>query len=355
MPKADAIDIRLLVPPDVQVLQAQSGDLDIAATRSRRPTGRHCPPTRRSPTASWTPNARAVLHDPRYLRAGQPVRRSARAPGGQPCHRQGEPAASRRWPGHGRGLHPAPRGPRWRCRLRPLSLLGRYRQGAHQPGREYGFSTQLYTTPTTRDLGESIAADLKVIGIDVEVIPQDFDVFLGTVGKPHGAPMSLTGWGSGFPDPSEFIDPLVTCGAAVEGGSNTSWYCDPALDKDLAAARELTGRADVDLDVCGAPGPGHGGGAHRAAALPGPDHPQVRPAPHVRQSSTRSGCGTSRPTPSRSRRQPTPHDGRRRHMGTAPLGANGAVEEEVFAWVRGGHASRRPRSARRHRCHGPPM
>ena len=108
-----------------------------------------------------------------------------------------------------------------------------------------GFSTQLYTTPTTRDLGESIAADLKVIGIDVEVIPQEFDVFLGTVGTPHGAPMSLTGWGSGFPDSSEFIDPLVTCSAAVQGGSNTSWYCDPALDTDLAAARQLTDRADV--------------------------------------------------------------------------------------------------------------
>ena len=38
---------------------------------------------------------------------------------------------------------------------------------------------------------------------------------------------------------------MVTCAAAVAGGSNLSWYCDPELDKDLAAARELTDRAQI--------------------------------------------------------------------------------------------------------------
>lgn len=109
-----------------------------------------------------------------------------------------------------------------------------------------GFATQLYTDTSAAgpSAGASIAADLAKIGIDVEVVSLDFGALMGTITKPHGAPMSLIGWGQDFPDPSDFVDPMFTCASAVEGGVNVAWYCDPAVDEAAAAARQV-----VDLDA----------------------------------------------------------------------------------------------------------
>jgi ABC-type transport system substrate-binding protein len=108
-----------------------------------------------------------------------------------------------------------------------------------------GFSTQLYTDTSAAGppAGASIAADLAEIGIDVEVVSLDFGALMGTITTPHGAPMSLIGWGQDFPDPSDFVDPMFTCASAVEGGVNVAWYCDPTVDEAAASARQVT-----DLD-----------------------------------------------------------------------------------------------------------
>ena len=110
-----------------------------------------------------------------------------------------------------------------------------------------GFSTQLYTDTSAAGppAGESIAADLAQIGIDVEVVSLDFGALMGTITTPHGAPMSLVGWGQDFPDPSDFVDPMFTCGTAVEGGVNVAWYCDPAVDEAALAARQVTDLAEA--------------------------------------------------------------------------------------------------------------
>jgi ABC-type transport system substrate-binding protein len=104
-----------------------------------------------------------------------------------------------------------------------------------------GFSTQLYTDDSdlSRTGAEAIAADLAKIGIELEVVTQDFDTLLGTIQTPHAAPMVLIGWFQDFPDPSDFIDPILSCGSAVEGGSNIAWYCNEAIDADAAAARQV--------------------------------------------------------------------------------------------------------------------
>jgi ABC-type transport system substrate-binding protein len=108
-----------------------------------------------------------------------------------------------------------------------------------------GFSTQLYTDNSAAGppAGAAIAADLAEIGIDVEVVSLDFGALMGTITTPHGAPMSLIGWGQDFPDPSDFVDPMFTCATAVEGGVNVAWYCDEAVDAAAEAARQVT-----DLD-----------------------------------------------------------------------------------------------------------
>jgi len=111
-----------------------------------------------------------------------------------------------------------------------------------------GFATQMYTdTSEASRLGaESVIADLAKIGIEVELVQQDWDAYLTTISTPHAAPLSLSGWLQDFPDPSDFFDPILTCAAAVEGGANSSWFCDPSIDERLAEARTIT---DIDAAI----------------------------------------------------------------------------------------------------------
>lgn len=107
-----------------------------------------------------------------------------------------------------------------------------------QAGHADGFATQLFTYSGEQSeaQAEAIQADLAKINIDVEVVIQEFDVLLGTIAVPHQAPMVLIGWFQDFPDPSDFIDPILSCAAAVEGGANISWYCNEEIDALSAAA-----------------------------------------------------------------------------------------------------------------------
>lgn len=108
-----------------------------------------------------------------------------------------------------------------------------------------GFSTTLYTDPSedSSAIAQAIQQDLAVIGIEIEIVTQEFDVLLGTITTPHEAPLVLIGWFQDFPDPSDFYDPILSCATAVEGGANVSWYCNE--DNDALAA-EAKGLQDVD-------------------------------------------------------------------------------------------------------------
>jgi ABC-type transport system substrate-binding protein len=100
------------------------------------------------------------------------------------------------------------------------------------------FSTKVYTDTTdlSKALAEAIQQDLAKIGITVEIVQQEFSVLLGTISTMHQAPMVLIGWFQDFPDPSDFIDPILSCAASVPGGANAAWYCNESIDTLAAAA-----------------------------------------------------------------------------------------------------------------------
>jgi ABC-type transport system substrate-binding protein len=104
-----------------------------------------------------------------------------------------------------------------------------------------GFSTTLYTDPSedSSAIAQAIQQDLAGIGIEIEIVLQEFDVLLGTITTPHEAPLVLIGWFQDFPDPSDFYDPILSCAAAVEGGANSSWYCNEENDALAAEAKGL--------------------------------------------------------------------------------------------------------------------
>ena len=101
-----------------------------------------------------------------------------------------------------------------------------------EAGYETGFKTQLYTD--TQDLSkaisESVIQDLSEIGIQADLVQQDFDVLIGTITTPHTAPLTFIGWFQDFPDPSDFFDPIFSCAVNVAGAASFGWYCNPAAD-----------------------------------------------------------------------------------------------------------------------------
>lgn len=119
--------------------------------------------------------------------------------------------------------------------------VGRAQALMREAGWEAGFSTQLYTdtTEASKAGAEAIQADLARIGIGVEIVLQDFDTLIGTISTPHQAPLVQIGWFQDFPDPSDFIDPILSCAAAVEGGVNSAWYCNEEVDRLSAEARRV--------------------------------------------------------------------------------------------------------------------
>ena len=102
-----------------------------------------------------------------------------------------------------------------------------------------GFDTKFYTDTTDPDpqIGASIQQDLAAIGIRVQIVSQEFATFLDTIETPHKAPIGWVGWFQDYPDPSDFIDPILSCASAVKGGANAALYCNKTVDQMAAAAR----------------------------------------------------------------------------------------------------------------------
>jgi len=102
-----------------------------------------------------------------------------------------------------------------------------------------GFETKFYTDTTDPDpqIGASIQQDLAAIGIKTNIVSQEFATFLDTIETPHAAPMGWVGWFQDYPDPSDFIDPILSCASAVKGGANAALYCNKDVDAEAAAAK----------------------------------------------------------------------------------------------------------------------
>ena len=75
------------------------------------------------------------------------------------------------------------------------------------------------------------------IGIKTNIVSQEFATFLDTIETPHAAPMGWVGWFQDYPDPSDFIDPILSCASAVKGGANAALYCNKDVDAEAAAAK----------------------------------------------------------------------------------------------------------------------
>jgi ABC-type transport system substrate-binding protein len=119
-----------------------------------------------------------------------------------------------------------------------------------QAGFEKGFKTTLWTMsaarpylPSGRKVAEIIQADLKKIGIDVDIISYDWTTFLEkTYYGEHE--MALMGWTGDNGDPDNFLYVLLSSKAADKPAQNIAFYRNKAFDDLLEQAKIITDRGE---------------------------------------------------------------------------------------------------------------
>ena len=120
-----------------------------------------------------------------------------------------------------------------------------------QAGYPDGFKTTFYghNVDPFPKLAQAVQADLKAIGIDVEIKLMDKATYWDFISlKKSHAGIGLSDWYQDFPDPSDWIGPLFIKASAVDGGANSSFWWDQRVE-DLydQAVNELDPEARIDM------------------------------------------------------------------------------------------------------------
>ncbi|GAB3622626.1 ABC transporter substrate-binding protein [Mariniluteicoccus endophyticus] len=82
----------------------------------------------------------------------------------------------------------------------------------------------------------SIANDLKAIGIEVQIVPQDADKLSDTQTKTGDFDLTLAGWQADFPSAYAALQPLIASSEIGNGGYNMARLSDPKIDQAIAEA-----------------------------------------------------------------------------------------------------------------------
>ena len=117
----------------------------------------------------------------------------------------------------------------------------------------------MYTTNDQLGIntGQLLQANLKAIGLDVEVKPYTFAVLIDKAGT-RGDPFDIVsiGWFADYPDPYDFINILLD-GRNIVAKNNVilSYFDSPAYERKMDSAARLTGDAryraygNLDIDI----------------------------------------------------------------------------------------------------------
>lgn len=97
--------------------------------------------------------------------------------------------------------------------------------------------TMLYISGGDADrVADSIQQDLARVGVKVTLKGVSANTAYNIVYTPGKTQFTLFHWGQDYPDPSDFVDPILTCQAS----SNAAQYCDPKVDYLAGLARADT-------------------------------------------------------------------------------------------------------------------
>jgi ABC-type transport system substrate-binding protein len=115
----------------------------------------------------------------------------------------------------------------------------RARQLLAKAGYPQGFSTTILangSSLSSATVEQVIQRDLAQIGIKADIKLATSSTYTTLISTPKAVQIGQTAWTLDFPDPSDFIDPILTSTAAVQGGSNFAFYRNPTVDALAAQA-----------------------------------------------------------------------------------------------------------------------
>jgi dipeptide transport system substrate-binding protein len=103
-------------------------------------------------------------------------------------------------------------------------------------GLKDGFQTNLWAMPVQRPynpnaklMAEMMQADLKKVGIDAKIVTYEWGEYLKR-SKNGEHDMVLLGWTGDNGDPDNFLNQLLSCAAATDGGNRARWCYKPFDD-----------------------------------------------------------------------------------------------------------------------------
>jgi dipeptide transport system substrate-binding protein len=118
-----------------------------------------------------------------------------------------------------------------------------------EAGLAEGFDTDLWYLPVSRPynpngrrVAEMIQADLSRVGIRANLVTDEWSAYRTRLQNGE-APMALYGWTGDNGDPDNFLNTLLGCTAARDGGNNIAKWCDPEFDRLVTEARLTPDRA----------------------------------------------------------------------------------------------------------------
>ena len=241
LPYVDRVEVQLAVPSPIAFLRVEAGDQDqvffanaaaevLWARREPgwRPFFRMAPDT---VTNYLVMNCELAPFDDRRVRqavaaaidrdklvrlqAGAAIAAGGFLPPGSAAYRADFP---------GRQVHDAPR-------ARRLLASAGYPRGLPDV-------VPLYVAERSTRVGEAVQADLRAIGIRVELRPVSGSVLWSKLGQRRGTALGLTSWAQDYPDPSDFLEiRFHSKNIADEGSVNDAFYANAEVDRLLDEAR----------------------------------------------------------------------------------------------------------------------
>lgn len=115
-----------------------------------------------------------------------------------------------------------------------------------QAGYPHGFSTTILANGTSMaqaTVEQIIQRDLSSVGIKAQIKMVVGSTYTTMISTPKAVQIGDTSWTLDYPDPSDFIDPILTSTAAVAGGSNFAFYRNPTVDALAAQADQTQNQA----------------------------------------------------------------------------------------------------------------
>jgi len=109
-----------------------------------------------------------------------------------------------------------------------------------QSGHASGLKPELWIAAdrTMMAIGESIQQDLALVGVDVILKPVAWGPLLEAVRQPDNVDMFVLGWEADFPDPSNFLEVLLS--RRQWGDNNDTFYANPLVDQILDQAAPIS-------------------------------------------------------------------------------------------------------------------